>query len=62
MDDGVARHPFALQSTVRHGEWGDGVVMGYENDVVTVLFQEHGYKSLSVPLVEEKDLLTEVAP
>lgn len=58
-DDGEG-HPFALQSTVRHGEWGDGVVMGYENDVVTVLFEEHGYKSLSVPLVEEKDLLKEV--
>ncbi len=52
--------PFALQSTVRHGEWGEGVVMGYENDVVTVLFEEHGYKSLSVPLVEEKKLLKEV--
>jgi ATP-dependent DNA helicase RecQ len=58
-DDGE-NHPFALQSTVRHGEWGAGVVMGYENDVVTVLFEEHGYKSLSVPLVEEKDLLKKV--
>ena len=45
---------------MRHGEWGEGVVMGYENDVITVLLGEHGYKSLSVPLVEEKDLLTAV--
>ena len=60
QNDDDERHPFPLQSTVRHGEWGEGVVMGYENDVVTVLFEEHGYKSLSVPLVEEKDLLTGV--
>lgn len=59
-NDDDEHHPFPLQSTVRHGEWGEGVVMGYENDVVTVLFEEHGYKSLSVPLVEEKDLLTAV--
>ncbi|WP_299166801.1 ATP-dependent DNA helicase RecQ [uncultured Arthrobacter sp.] len=60
QDDSPEHQPFPLQSTVRHDEWGDGVVMGYENDVVTVLFEEHGYKSLSVPLVEEKDLLTAV--
>ena len=60
-DDGGHR-PFPLQSTVRHSEWGNGVVMEYENDVVTVLFEEHGYKSLSVPLVEEKDLLRTVTP
>ncbi|KRF08834.1 hypothetical protein ASH00_03895 [Arthrobacter sp. Soil782] len=59
-DDDGEKHPFPLQSTVRHGEWGEGVVMGYENEVITVLFGEHGYKSLSVPLVEEKDLLTAV--
>ncbi len=59
-DDDGARHPFPLQAAVRHEEWGEGVVMGYEDDVVTVLFADHGYKSLSVPLVEEKNLLTEV--
>lgn len=56
-DDDATDHPFPLQSLVRHPEWGEGMVMGYENDVVTVLFDEHGYKSLSLPLVEEKNLL-----
>lgn len=60
-DDG-RRRPFPLQSTVSHNEWGNGVVTEYENDIVTVLFEEHGYKSLSIPLVEEKDLLRTVAP
>ncbi|MFJ6280654.1 RecQ family ATP-dependent DNA helicase [Arthrobacter subterraneus] len=60
-DDGGSR-PFPLQSTVSHREWGTGVVMEYENEIVTVLFEEHGYKSLSIPLVEEKDLLRTVTP
>ncbi|GAB3533772.1 RecQ family ATP-dependent DNA helicase [Arthrobacter tecti] len=59
-DDDAGRRPFPLQGLVRHPDWGEGVVMGYESDVVTVLFEEHGYKSLSLPLVEEKKLLIEV--
>lgn len=58
-DDDAGR-PFPLQSSVRHPEWGGGTVMGYENDVVTVLFEEHGYKTLSLTLVEEKSLLKEL--
>lgn len=61
QNDDAGHQPFPLQSTVRHDEWGEGVVMGYENDVVTVLFGDHGYKSLSVPLVEEKGLLAQVS-
>ncbi|MFI6074723.1 RecQ family ATP-dependent DNA helicase [Actinoplanes sp. NPDC051343] len=51
--------PFAVHSKVRHGEWGLGTVMGYEGDRVTVLFDEVGYKTLSVPVVIGNDLLTE---
>jgi ATP-dependent DNA helicase RecQ len=50
--------PFEVHSKVRHGEWGLGTVMGYEEDRVTVLFDEVGYKTLSVPVVLEKKLLT----
>jgi ATP-dependent DNA helicase RecQ len=45
------------QDTVRHPEWGEGVVMSTENDRVTVLFAEHGYKTLSLDAVRERDLL-----
>ena len=31
--------------------------MGYEGDVVTVFFDRVGYKTLSLPLVEEAGLL-----
>ena len=50
--------PFPVHSKVRHGEWGVGMVMGYEEDRVTVLFDEVGYKTLSVPVVLENELLT----
>jgi ATP-dependent DNA helicase RecQ len=50
--------PFAVHSKVRHGEWGPGTVMGYEEDRMTVLFDEVGYKTLSVPVVVENKLLS----
>jgi ATP-dependent DNA helicase RecQ len=54
----AADEPFAVHSKVRHGEWGAGMVMGYEEDRMTVLFDEVGYKTLSVPVVIENELLT----
>jgi ATP-dependent DNA helicase RecQ len=53
-----AREPFAVHSKVRHGEWGTGMVMGYQEDRMTVLFDQVGYKTLSVPVVVENRLLT----
>lgn len=49
--------PFPLQSPVAHSEWGPGMVMSYDDGTVTVLFESEGYKTLSVELVLEKDLL-----
>ncbi|GAA3290763.1 RecQ family ATP-dependent DNA helicase [Arthrobacter citreus] len=49
--------PFPLQSPVAHSEWGPGMVMSYDDGTVTVLFESEGYKTLSVDLVLEKDLL-----
>jgi ATP-dependent DNA helicase RecQ len=49
--------PYPLHSTVRHRAWGTGTVLGYENDRMTVLFDEVGYKTLSVALVSREDLL-----
>jgi ATP-dependent DNA helicase RecQ len=50
--------PFPVHSKVAHGEWGPGTVMGYEEDRMTVLFDEVGYKTLSVPVVVENSLLS----
>ncbi|WNG90525.1 helicase-related protein [Mycobacterium sp. ITM-2016-00317] len=45
-------------SAVRHREWGHGVVLGGEPDRITVLFDEYGYRTLSMAAVEEGDVLT----
>ncbi len=49
--------PYPVHSTVRHQEWGAGMVMGYEQERMTVLFDDVGYKTLSVPVVEQQGLL-----
>jgi ATP-dependent DNA helicase RecQ len=49
--------PYPLHSTVRHAEWGAGLVLSYDADRMTVLFDEVGYKTLSVPVVREQGLL-----
>jgi ATP-dependent DNA helicase RecQ len=51
---------FALNTRVRHVEWGDGIVMRGEADRVTVLFDQVGYRTLSLATVAEQDLLTTV--
>jgi ATP-dependent DNA helicase RecQ len=52
-----ASGPYPVHSTVRHPEWGAGMVMGYEDERMTVLFDHVGYKTLSVPVVREQGLL-----
>jgi ATP-dependent DNA helicase RecQ len=49
---------FAVQSRVRHAAWGDGIVMREEDDRLTVLFDEEGYRTLSLRAVRDNNLLT----
>jgi ATP-dependent DNA helicase RecQ len=49
--------PFPVESPVEHSEWGAGVVMRVEDDRITVLFDEVGYKTLSLAAVIANDLL-----
>lgn len=55
QDDGTGKYP--VQSMVEHSEWGPGIVMHHEDDRITVLFEEVGYKSLAVEIVEKENLL-----
>ena len=57
QDRCTAQEPFAVGSTVEHAEWGSGQVMHYEQDRVTVLFAEVGYRTLALDVVERNDLL-----
>ena len=50
--------PFPLQAAVVHKDWGPGLVMRHEEDVITVLFEQEGYKTLSRQAVTEGKLLT----
>jgi ATP-dependent DNA helicase RecQ len=53
-----ADRPFDVGAGVEHGEFGAGTVMGYEaGDRVTVLFEAHGYRTLSLEAVEAQGLL-----
>ena len=54
---GTGDMPFPLESRVVHPEWGTGVVQRYEDDTMVVLFDEVGYRTLSVPVVVEHRLL-----
>jgi ATP-dependent DNA helicase RecQ len=49
--------PFPEQSRVRHRTWGDGLVLRHDGDAVVILFDDVGYKTLSVDLVTQHGLL-----
>jgi ATP-dependent DNA helicase RecQ len=48
--------PFPVGARVASDRWGTGTVQRYDGDQVTVLFDEHGYRDLLVPLVIERGL------
>jgi ATP-dependent DNA helicase RecQ len=52
--------PYPLQSRVSHATWGEGVVMRYEGDRIVVLFEEVGYRTLSLEAVAARSLLEAV--
>jgi ATP-dependent DNA helicase RecQ len=55
-----AGEPFAVGSRVASERWGEGTVQRYDGDQVTVLFDDHGYRDLLVPLVLARRLLRPV--
>ena len=48
---------FEANATVRHEEFGAGTVLDDDGQVLTVLFDDVGYKTLSVAVVREQGLL-----
>ena len=52
--------PFPLNGQVVHKEWGEGLVMRYEDDKVVILFDQVGYKTLEVKRAILYKLLTRV--
>jgi ATP-dependent DNA helicase RecQ len=58
--EGATVEPFAIGERVTSERWGDGTVQRYDGDQLTVLFDDHGYRDLLVPLVVERQLLRRV--
>jgi ATP-dependent DNA helicase RecQ len=56
-----AIEPFPVGARVASDHWGEGTVQRYDRDRVTVLFDEHGYRTLLVPLAVEHGLLRQLA-
>jgi RecQ family ATP-dependent DNA helicase len=50
--------PFPVRSKVVHASWGTGTVMREEPDRITVLFEDVGYKTLSLEAVQRDSLLS----
>ncbi|GAA3831126.1 RecQ family ATP-dependent DNA helicase [Nocardioides panacisoli] len=51
------RTPYPVQARVRHAEFGDGTVTDVEDDRLTVLFDDVGYRTLARDLVADGELL-----
>jgi len=50
--------PFPVGARVVSERWGEGTVQRYDGDHITVLFDEHGYRELYVPVVLQRSLLS----
>jgi ATP-dependent DNA helicase RecQ len=48
-----AVEPFAVGGRVTSERWGEGTVQRYDGEQLTVLFDDHGYRDLLLPLVLE---------
>ena len=59
-EDVDADVPYAVQTEVEHEEFGRGTVTDREDDRVTVLFDDVGYRTLALEVVEDRGLLEEV--
>jgi ATP-dependent DNA helicase RecQ len=56
----AAGSPYAVNAEVSHEEWGRGIVMSVEEDRLTVLFEEVGYKTLALAAVQARELLSQL--
>jgi ATP-dependent DNA helicase RecQ len=54
---GRASRPYPVGARVVHPAWGEGAVQRYDGDAVVVLFDDVGYKTLALGVVQERGLL-----
>jgi ATP-dependent DNA helicase RecQ len=56
----VTNESYPLRSPVKHPEFGVGTVMDLEQDKITVLFEDVGYRTLDLGIVEQEGLLERI--
>ncbi|MFD1492699.1 MULTISPECIES: RecQ family ATP-dependent DNA helicase [Microbacterium] len=56
----AAAGEYAVDERVVHEQWGEGTVMAVEDDRITVFFESHGYRQLSLALIAENELVQPV--
>ena len=54
------RKPYKLNSRILHRSWGEGTVMRYEGDKIVILFDQVGYKTISLEAALLRGLLQRV--
>lgn len=52
---------FSANTVVMHTSWGKGTVMHVQDDTMVVLFEDAGYRTLSIAVVSEQGLLQVVS-
>ncbi|MDQ4149142.1 MAG: ATP-dependent DNA helicase [Actinomycetota bacterium] len=58
VEENASTQPYPINTRVHHESWGPGLLVRYEGeDKMVVLFDEMGYRTLSVSMVLERDLL-----
>ncbi|WP_231639637.1 RecQ family ATP-dependent DNA helicase [Mycobacterium sp. Marseille-P9652] len=57
LDAGSDEPALPIDTAVRHPEFGPGVVIGGDRDRIVVLFEQFGYRTLSVAAVRQHGLL-----
>ncbi|GHH40624.1 RecQ family ATP-dependent DNA helicase [Lentzea cavernae] len=57
-DDGPEGSEYPPNSVVRHEQWGRGTVVHHEVDRLMVLFDDVGYKTLSLTAIEDSGVLS----
>lgn len=55
--DSTVQGTFTPDCRVEHAQWGEGTVMSCEDDKITILFDDVGYKSLSRDVLKLRPLL-----
>lgn len=53
---------YIVGAAIEHSQWGPGTVMSVDGDKLTAYFDAEGYRQLSIPVLQDRHLITVVEP